>query len=73
MSNMQASVTVSDRTFHVKGYEKIEYDLVYVDGVFAVDNSELADSYRQYGRALMVVDESVHEIYGDAIQTLLDS
>lgn len=72
MSNMQASVTVSDRTFHVKGYEKIEYDLVYVDGVFAVDNSELADSYRQYGRALMVVDESVHEIYGDAIQTYFD-
>ncbi|TQR87109.1 sedoheptulose 7-phosphate cyclase [Mycobacterium hodleri] len=72
MSNMQASVTVSDRTFHVKGYEKIEYDLVYVDGVFAVDNPELADSYRQYGRALMVVDESVHEIYGDAIQTYFD-
>jgi len=72
MSNMQATVTVSDRTFHVKGYEKIEYDLVYVDGVFAVDNPELADSYRQYGRALMVVDESVHEIYGDAIQTYFD-
>ncbi|MEU0498443.1 sedoheptulose 7-phosphate cyclase [Mycobacterium sp. NPDC006124] len=72
MSNMQATVTVSDRTFHVKGYEKIEYDLVYVDGVFAIDNSELADSYRQYGRALMVVDESVHEIYGDAIQTYFD-
>ena len=72
MSNMQASVTVSDRTFHVKGYEKIEYDLVYVDGVFAVDNPELADSYRQYGRALMVVDESVHEIYGDAIQKYFD-
>jgi hypothetical protein len=27
-------VTLSDRTFHVKGYEKIEYDLRYVDGVF---------------------------------------
>ena len=72
MSNMQARVTVSDRTFHVKGYEKIEYDLVYVDGVFAVDNTELADSYRPYGRALMVVDDTVYEIYGDAIRTYFD-
>src|SRR6195952_4762394 len=68
MSNLQASVTVSDRTFHVKGYEKIEYDLVYVDGVFALDNTELADSYRPYGRALMVVDDTVYEIYGEAIR-----
>ena len=36
--------------------------------MFALDNTELADSYRPYGRALMVVDESVHEIYGDAIR-----
>ncbi len=42
MSNMQAQVTASDRAFHVEGYEKIEYDLVYVDGVFALDNAELA-------------------------------
>jgi 3-dehydroquinate synthase len=36
MSNLQARVTVSDKTFHVKGYERIEYDLTYVDGVFAI-------------------------------------
>jgi demethyl-4-deoxygadusol synthase len=72
MSGMQARVTVSDRTFHVKGYETIEYDLVYVDGVFAVGNTELADSYRPYGRALMVVDDTVYEIYGDAIRTYFD-
>ena len=72
MSNLQASVTVSDRTFHVKGYEKIEYDLVYVDGVFALDNTELADSYRPYGRALMVVDDTVLDIYGDAIRSYFD-
>ena len=35
MSNLQAQVTMSPNAFHVEGYEKIEYDLVYVDGVFA--------------------------------------
>ena len=72
MSNMQARVTVSDRTFHVKGYEMIEYDLVYVDGVFSIDSRDLADSYRPYGRALMVVDETVYELYGAQIRDYFD-
>ncbi len=69
MSNMQAQVTATERAFHVEGYERIEYDLIYVDGVFAPQNMELADSYRPYGRCLMVVDESVFSIYGDKIET----
>ncbi|MBY4127662.1 sedoheptulose 7-phosphate cyclase [Rhodococcus fascians] len=72
MSNLQAQVIAGDRSFRVEGYERIEYDLIYVDGVFAVENTELADSYRPYGRALMVVDESVHEIYGDRIRAYFD-
>ncbi|OZC95488.1 3-dehydroquinate synthase [Rhodococcus sp. 06-235-1A] len=72
MSNLQAQVVAGDRSFRVEGYERIEYDLIYVDGVFAIENTELADSYRQYGRALMVVDESVHEIYGDRIRAYFD-
>lgn len=65
MSNMQASVTATDTSFHVEGYEKIEYDLVYVDGVFDTENRHLADAYTPYGRCLMVVDESVAALYGD--------
>ncbi|MGV8874406.1 MAG: sedoheptulose 7-phosphate cyclase [Rhodococcus sp. (in: high G+C Gram-positive bacteria)] len=72
MSNLQAHVTAGDRSFRVEGYERIDYDLIYVDGVFALENTELADSYRPYGRALMVVDESVHEIYGDRIRAYFD-
>jgi demethyl-4-deoxygadusol synthase len=52
----------------VEGYEKIEYDLVYVDGVFEPAEAALADCYRPYGRALMVVDETVFELYGDRIR-----
>jgi 3-dehydroquinate synthase len=72
VSNLQAQVVAGDRSFRVEGYERIEYDLIYVDGVFAIENTELADSYRPYGRALMVVDESVHAIYGDRISAYFD-
>ncbi|MFC5677072.1 sedoheptulose 7-phosphate cyclase [Aeromicrobium endophyticum] len=67
MSNLQARVTADDRSFRVEGYERIEYDLVYVDGVFDVANPQLADAYRPYGRTLMVVDETVLELYRDRI------
>lgn len=69
MSDLQARVTTRHRAFHVEGYEKIEYDLIFVDGVFALDNPELAASYCPYGRALMVVDETVDGLYGDEIRS----
>lgn len=65
MGNVHATYTATDRSFRVEGHEKIDFSLTYVDGVFAVDNPELADSYRPFGRCLMVVDEVVHELYGD--------
>ena len=70
MSDLQARVINSPRAFHVEGYEKIEYDLVYVDGVFAPDSLELAETYRPYGRALMVVDETVYDLYGNEIHAV---
>ncbi|GAB2929665.1 3-dehydroquinate synthase [Rhodococcus aerolatus] len=68
MGEITASYTATETSFHVEGYEKIEFDLQYVDGVFAPENTELADSYRPYGRCLMVVDDAVYRLYGDAIQ-----
>jgi demethyl-4-deoxygadusol synthase len=72
MSDMSAQVTATERAFHVEGYEKIEYDLRYVDGVFGIDRTELADAYRPYGRVLMVVDETVHDLYHDQIHAYFD-
>lgn len=72
MSTMQARVTQGDGAFHVEGYETIEYDLIYVDGIFHPDRSEIADTYRPYGRALMVVDETVYSIYGRRIHDYFD-
>ena len=72
MSTMAATVTQEDKAFHVVGQETISYDLVYVDGVFDIDQSALADCYRPYGRALMVVDETVYALYNQRIHTYFD-
>jgi demethyl-4-deoxygadusol synthase len=60
----QASFTATDTAFHVKAYEKIEYSLRYTGGAFAIGDPQIADSYRPFGRCLMVVDESVYGLYG---------
>ena len=67
MSQVTAKFEATDTAFHVEGYEKIEYDLLYVTGVFDTKNSELADSYRKFGRCLMVVDANVYRLYQQQI------
>jgi 3-dehydroquinate synthetase len=64
--------TATDTAFHIEAYEKIDYSLVYVDGAFAIDNPEIAESYRPYGRVLMVVDQTVHGLYGDQMRAYFD-
>jgi 3-dehydroquinate synthase len=64
----QPSFTATDTAFHVEAYEKIEYSLRYADGAFSIGNSEIADSYRAYGRCLMVVDETVYGLYGERMR-----
>jgi 3-dehydroquinate synthetase len=68
MGDIQASFTATDNAFHVEGYEKIEFSLLYVDGVFKIENTEIADSYRKFGRCLMVVDRTVYELYGEQMR-----
>jgi demethyl-4-deoxygadusol synthase len=68
MSGIQASFTSTDNAFHVEGYEKIDFSLLYVEGVFNVANPEIAHSYRHFGRCLMVVDRAVHGLHGRQIQ-----
>jgi demethyl-4-deoxygadusol synthase len=64
--------TATDTAFHVEAYEKIDYSLLYVDGAFAVENTEIADSYRSFGRCLMVVDETVYDRYGEQMHAYFD-
>ncbi len=68
MGSIQATFRATEKAFHVEGYEKIDFSLLYVDGAFALENPEIAESYRQFGRCLMIVDSKVYSLYGAQIQ-----
>ncbi|MFN6531331.1 sedoheptulose 7-phosphate cyclase [Nostoc sp. ChiSLP03a] len=69
MNKVQASFEATETAFHVQGYEKIDFSLVYVNGAFNIENREIADSYAKFGRCLIVIDANVHELYGDQIKS----
>lgn len=54
--------------FHVEGYEKIEYDFTFIDGVFDVKNPNLADCYRKWKRCLAVTDLNIYNVYGKQME-----
>ena len=68
MSIIQAKFAATETEFHVEGYEKIDFSLAFVNGLFDVKNIELADSYQGFGRCLAVVDHNVNRIYGLQIE-----
>lgn len=68
MSIVQTKLQATENRFHVEAYEKIEYELVYVDGVFDIANPELAEIYRSFGRCLAVIDTNVYNFYGTQIE-----
>lgn len=70
--NPRATFRATETAFHVEAYEKIDYSLLYVEGAFAVENTEIAENYRQFGRCLMVVDETVYGLYGEEIQAYFE-
>ncbi|MET0865417.1 MAG: sedoheptulose 7-phosphate cyclase [Nakamurella sp.] len=72
MPTAPPTFTATDTAFHVEAYERLDYSLLYVDGAFSVENSEIADSYRPFGRCLMVVDDTVHGLYGDRIRAYFE-
>ncbi len=68
MSIVQSNFEATDTAFHVEGYEKIEFSLIYVNGVFDIKNPELAETYKEFGRCLAVVDANVNNFYGSQIK-----
>ena len=71
-SHIEATYRRTDRSFHVSGYERIDFNLLGVDGAFAVENTEIADSYRSFGRCLMIIDANVHEAYDARIEAYFE-
>ncbi|KAF1838634.1 Dehydroquinate synthase-like protein [Decorospora gaudefroyi] len=72
MSDLKASVAETKNGFHVEGYEKIEYDFSFLDGVFDPANNNLAQCYERWGRCLAVMDLNIFNIYGDEMQKYFD-
>ncbi|KAI1495338.1 Dehydroquinate synthase-like protein [Biscogniauxia mediterranea] len=68
MSDLKATVSETQQGFHVEGYEKIEYDFTFIDGVFDTANPQLANCYKQWGRVLAVTDKNVYGIYGPKME-----
>ena len=68
MSIVQAKFEATETAFHVEGYEKIDFSLVFVNGAFDIKNPELAQSYNSFGRCLAVVDRNVNRLYGSQIE-----
>ncbi|MDZ8026409.1 MAG: sedoheptulose 7-phosphate cyclase [Nostoc sp. DedQUE01] len=68
MTIVQTKLQATETKFHIEAYEKIEYELVYVDGVFDIANPELAEIYRSFGRCLAVIDTNVYNFYGTQIE-----
>lgn len=72
MSSVDAKVEATDQSFHLEGYEKIEFNLDLIEGLFEVGNSALADNYRTLGRCLAVVDHNVDRLYGDQLRSYFE-
>ncbi|KAF1965050.1 Dehydroquinate synthase-like protein [Bimuria novae-zelandiae CBS 107.79] len=72
MSDLKASVVETQNGFHVEGYEKIEYDFTFLDGVFNPQNKQLADCYQRWGRALAVMDLNIYNLYGEQMERYFD-
>ena len=68
----QALLTATGTAFHVEAYQKIDYSLRVVDGAFAPQQTELADSFRHWGRCLTVIDEAVYALYGEQMHAYFD-
>ena len=68
MSDMQATVAETKNGFHVDGFERISYDFTFLDGVFNLGNTQLADCYHRWGRVLAVTDQNVYNVYGEQIE-----
>jgi 3-dehydroquinate synthase len=68
MSDLKASVSETSTGFHVEGYEKIEYDFTFLDGVFEPQNVQLAKLYERWGRCLAIMDKNIYDLYGAQMQ-----
>jgi 3-dehydroquinate synthase len=72
MSDLKASVSETANGFHVEGYEKIEYDFTFLDGIFNINNPQLAKCYERWGRCLAIMDLNIFNLYENEMHRYFD-
>jgi 3-dehydroquinate synthetase len=72
VSNMHASFTATETAFRVEARQHIDFDLLLVNGAFAIGNDEIAESYAPFGRCLMITDATVYELYEEQIHAYFE-
>lgn len=59
MSDLKATVSETSNGFHVEGYEEIEYDFTFLDGIFELQNLQFRNLYERWGRCLAIMDKNI--------------
>ena len=61
-------------TIDVEATNDVKYHYTFLEedgGCFDVGNCYLADYFRSYGRCVVVIDQRVHDIYGDQVGNVI--
>ncbi|QWC86068.1 sedoheptulose 7-phosphate cyclase [Nocardioidaceae bacterium] len=67
-----STLTATPTSMHVHALHEVDYSLDFVDGVYDPANTALADCYRDWGRCLMVVDDVVDDLHGEAARAYFE-
>jgi 3-dehydroquinate synthase len=68
MSDLKASVSETNLRLSCRGLWEDRVRLTFVDGVFGIANSRLADCCKVWGRVIAVTDKNVCNLYGDKME-----
>lgn len=63
MSDLKATVETTTNGFSVAGYEQIKYGFQFVDNIFDIKHTHLANIYKPWKRVLLVSDATVSGFY----------
>ncbi|KAH8090809.1 hypothetical protein HD553DRAFT_16961 [Filobasidium floriforme] len=67
-SDMSGNVVKTPTGLKVNGSEKLDYNFHYVSPVFDISHAKLAETYKPWGRVLIVLDKIVAGIYQKPIE-----
>jgi hypothetical protein len=66
-SDMNGNVSKTATGLAVRGSEKLNYNFHYISPVFDVSHAKLAETYKPWGRVLVVLDKSEFSRLADTV------